>query len=154
MRHTLPMNYFTFREASEITGLNEATIRRLSKRPESKPYVQMKKGKKGSVYTIQADYLFGIYPRLRFDKNPLSLRIGSYFPTPENTNNQEVIALLAAKDEIIQYLKDEAAYLRNENIRLQEEIRVLKFREAKAAGLTWSRKVMRWASGLLQATTE
>ena len=148
------MNYFTFREASEITGLNEATIRRLSKKPESKPYVQMKKGKKGSVYTIQADYLFGIYPRLRFDKNPLSLRVGSYFATPENINNRETAALLAAKDEIIQYLKDEAAYLRNENMRLQEEIRTLKLRKEKAATIPWPRKVVRWASGLWQTSTD
>lgn len=108
----------------------------------------MKKGKKGSVYTIQADYLFGIYPRLRFDKNPFSFRVGSYYANLENTSNQEMTALLAAKDEIIQYLKDEAAYLRNENMSLQEEIRVLKLRQEKTATLSWSRKVIRWASGL------
>lgn len=142
------MNYFTFREASEITGLNEATIRRLSKKPESRPYVQMKKGKKGSVYTIQADYLFGIYPRLRFDKNPLSLRVGGYFANSESTNNQEISALLAAKDEIIQYLKDESAYLRNQNMNLQAEIRALKIHQEDGATIAWPKKVIRWASEL------
>ena len=145
------MNYFTFREASEITGLNEATIRRLSKKPESKPYVQMKKGKRGTVYTIQADYLFGIYPRLKLDNSPVSSRMGSQYGNVLNDVSPEIAALLAAKDAIIQYLKDEAAYLRDENINLQEEIRSLRRQNVKDNTRPWPTKLVNWVTELWQS---
>ena len=117
------MNYLTLREASEVTGLTEATIRRLCKRPESKPYVQMKQGKKGPVYTVQADYLFGIYPLSKADKN--SINILANYLSKEFSDSPKESVLLAA-EEMIQHLKSEMSYLRDENIRLREENQALK----------------------------
>ena len=110
----------------------------------------MKKGKKGAVYTIQADYLFGIYPRLKFNKNLLPLRVGNYYSNGVNNNGPEMSALLAAKDSLIQYLKDEASYLRDENVNLLEEIRNLRRRDAVAVAPSLRRKIVNWVAGFWQ----
>ncbi len=120
------MSYLTLKEASEATGLNEATIRRLCKKAETKPYIEMKKGKQGPMYTIQANYLFNIYPPLNSSKNPVYTRLDNDSTSLDKEPIQDYTDLLAAKDEIIQLLKSETAYLRAENTSLREENRELK----------------------------
>ena len=120
------MSYLTLKEASEATGLNEATIRRLCKKSESKPFVQMKKGKQGVMYTIQANYLFDVYPPVKLDKSDGYTRVDNDNTSLDKHPVQDYTALLGAKDEIIQLLKSETAYLRAENTSLREENRELK----------------------------
>jgi DNA-binding MurR/RpiR family transcriptional regulator len=120
------MSYLTLKEASEATGLNEATIRRLCKKAEAKPYIEMKKGKQGPMYTVQANYLFDVYPPLNPSKNPIYTRVDNDRTSLDKESIQDYTALLAAKDEIIQLLKSETAYLRTENTSLREENRELK----------------------------
>lgn len=124
------MSYLTLKEASEATGLNEATIRRLCKKSESKPFVEMKKGKQGAMYTIQANYLFDVYPPIKSDKNNTYTRVYNDSTSLDKESIQDYTALLAAKDEIIQLLKSETAYLRTENTSLREENRGLKLLSA------------------------
>ena len=120
------MSYLTLKEASEATGLNEATIRRLCKKPESKPFVVMKKGKQGGMYTIQANYLFDVYPPIKTDKSTAYTRVDNDSTSLYKEPVQDYTALLSAKDEIIELLKSETAYLRAENTSLREENRELK----------------------------
>ena len=120
------MSYLTLKEAAEATGVNEATIRRLCKKIDSKPFIQLKKGKKGMMYTIQANYLFDVYPPLKPDKIPAYTRVDNDYTSVREEPIQDYTALLAAKDEIIQLLKSETTYLRAENTSLREENRVLK----------------------------
>lgn len=120
------MSYLTLKEASEATGLNEATIRRLCKKTESKPFIDMKKGKQGAMYTIQANYLFNIYPPLKPVKTDDYTRVHNDSTSFDKTPLQDYTTLLEAKDEIIQLLKSETAYLRAENTSLREENRELK----------------------------
>lgn len=120
------MNYLSLKEASEATGLNEATIRRLCKKPASKPFIQMKKGKQGDMYTIQANYLFDVYPPLKPTQNPDYTRVDNDSTSLYREPIQDYTTLLAAKDEIIELLKSETAYLRAENSSLREENRELK----------------------------
>lgn len=120
------MSYLTLKEASEATGLNEATIRRLCKKNESKPFVEMKKGKQGVMYTVQANYLFDVYPPVKSDKSAVYTRLDNDNTRLDREPIQEYTVLLAAKDEIIQLLKSETAYLRTENTNLREENRELK----------------------------
>lgn len=120
------MSYLTLKEASEATGLNEATIRRLCKKTESKPFIEMKKGKQGAMYTIQANYLFNVYPPLKLVKTDDYPRVYNDSTRIDTEPVQAYTDLLAAKDEIIQLLKSETAYLRAENTSLREENRELK----------------------------
>jgi len=120
------MSYLTLKEASEATGLNEATIRRLCKKPASKPFIVLKEGKKGVMYTIQANYLFDVYPPLKSSNNAAYTRVDNGSTSLDKEPTQDYTALLAAKDEIIQLLKSETAYLRAENTSLREENRELK----------------------------
>ena len=120
------MSYLTLKEASEATGLNEATVRRLCKKSESKPFVQMKKGKQGAMYTIQANYLFDVYPPVKPDESTGYTRVDNDSASLDKGPVQDYAALLAAKEEIIQLLKSETAYLRVENTSLREENRELK----------------------------
>ena len=120
------MSYLTLKEASEATGLNEATIRRLCKKSESRPFVEMKKGKQGAMYTIQANYLFDVYPPVKLDKSAAYTRVDNDNTRLDKKPVQDYTALSAAKDEIIQLLKSETAYLRAENTSLREENRELK----------------------------
>lgn len=120
------MSYLTLKEASEATGLNEATIRRLCKKSESKPFIQMKKGKQGIMYTVQANYLFDVYPPLKPNKSGDYTRVDNVSTSLDKEPIQDYTALLAAKDEIIHLLKSETAYLRTENTSLREENRELK----------------------------
>jgi DNA-binding IscR family transcriptional regulator len=120
------MSYLTLKEASEATGLNEATIRRLCKKPSSKPFIEMKKGKQGGMYTIQANYLFDIYPPVKSAQNPAYTRVYNDSTSLDKEPTQDYTALLSAKDEIIELLKSETAYLRAENTSLREENRELK----------------------------
>lgn len=120
------MSYLTLKEASEATGLNEATIRRLCKKTESRPFIEMKKGKQGVMYTIQANYLFDVYPPLKLVKNDDYTRVYNDNTSLDKPPLQDYTALLEAKDEIIQLLKNETAYLRAENTSLREENRELK----------------------------
>lgn len=120
------MSYLTLKEASEATGLNEATIRRLCKKPASKPFISLKKGKQGMMYTIQANYLFDVYPPLKLAKNPDYTRLDNAYTSLDKEPVQDYTALLAAKDQIIELLKSETAYLRAENTSLREENRELK----------------------------
>jgi len=121
------MNYITLKEAAQATGLNETTIRRLCKKADSKPYIRLKKGKNGSLYTIQTNYLFDKYPPKKaldkLDENSL------YTPAnvgPVQGYTQDYTPLLTVKDELIQVLKDEITYLREENKGLREENKELK----------------------------
>jgi hypothetical protein len=120
------MSYLTLKEASEATGLNEATIRRLCKKPASKPFISLKKGKQGMMYTIQANYLFDVYPPLKLAKNTDYTRLDNAYTRLDKEPVQDYTALLAAKDQIIELLKSETAYLRAENTSLREENRELK----------------------------
>lgn len=120
------MSYLTLKEASDATGLNEATIRRLCKKPASKPFIEMKKGKQGDMYTIQANYLFDVYPPIKSIQNPAYTRVDNDSTSLDKEPIQDYTALLSAKDEIIQLLKSETAYLRAENTSLREENRELK----------------------------
>lgn len=120
------MSYLTLKEASEATGLNEATIRRLCKKPSSKPFVDMRKGKQGGMYTIQANYLFDVYSPVKSAQNPAYTRVDNDLTSLYREPIQDYTALLAAKDEIIELLKSETAYLRAENSSLREENRELK----------------------------
>lgn len=120
------MSYLTLREAAEATGLNEATIRRLCKKAASKPFIQMKEGKQGDMYTIQANYLFDTYPPLQSGQNAVYTRLDNGSTSVDKEPIQDYTALLAAKDDIIQILKSETAYLRVENTSLREENRELK----------------------------
>lgn len=120
------MSYLTLKEASEATGLNEATIRRLCKKTESKPFIDMKKGKQGAMYTIQANYLFNIYQPSKPVKTDDYTRVHNDSTSLDKTPLQDYTTLLEAKDEIIQLLKSETAYLRAENTSLREENRELK----------------------------
>jgi len=116
------MVYLTLKEASKATGLNEATIRRLCKKPDSKSFIRMKDGKKGPQYTIQSNYLFSIYEPKEQDYT----RIDKGVDRIDNKPIQEYTMVLAAKDELIQSLKSENSYLRDENRNLREENRDLK----------------------------
>ena len=127
------MSYLTLKEASEATGLNEATIRRLCKKAEAKPYIEMKKGKQGPMYTVQDNYLFNVYPPLNPSKIPVYTRVDNDRTSLHKEPIQDYTALLAAKDEIIQLLKSETAYLRAENTSLREENRELKLLPAPAS---------------------
>lgn len=120
------MSYLTLKEASEATGLNEATIRRLCKKTESIPFIEMKKGKQGVMYTIQANYLFDVYPPSKLVKTDAYTRVYNDSTSLDKPPSQDYTALLEAKDEIIQLLKNETAYLRAENTGLREENRELK----------------------------
>ncbi|SKC21033.1 hypothetical protein [Dyadobacter psychrophilus] len=121
------MNYITLKEAAKATGLNEMTIRRLCKKADSKPYIRLKEGKNGSLYTIQTNYLFDKYPpKTAFDKleqDSLNTRVNV---DPIQVYTQDYTPVLAVKDELIQVLKDEIAYLREENKGLREENKELK----------------------------
>lgn len=120
------MSYLTLKEASDATGLSEATVRRLCKKPGSKAFVQMKKGKQGTLYTIQANYLFDTYPPAKPDKIDDYTRVHNDYTRVDKEPIQDYTNLLSAKDEIIQLLKSETAYLRAENTSLREENREMK----------------------------
>jgi hypothetical protein len=120
------MSYLTLKEASEATGLNEVTIRRLCKKTESRPFIEMKKGKRGALYTIQANYLFSVYPPSKPVKTDDYTRVYNDSTSLNKLPIQEYTTLLEVKDEIIQLLKNETAYLRAENTSLREENRELK----------------------------
>lgn len=121
------MNYITLKEAAKVTGLNEMTIRRLCKKADSKPYIRLKKGKNGSLYTIQTNYLFDKYPpRQALDKVESDSLYNPENVKPIQVNTQDYTPVLAVKDELIQILKDEITYLREENKSLREENKELK----------------------------
>lgn len=120
------MSYLTLKEASEATGLNVATIRRLCKKADSKPFIQMKKGKQGAMYTIQANYLFDVYSPIEPNDTDAYTRVDNGSTSLNKEPVQDYTALLSAKDEIIQLLKSETAYLRAENTSLREENREMK----------------------------
>lgn len=52
------MQSISIREASEVTGKNEKTIRRFCSKPESKPFIEQK----GTKLYIDVNYLFASYP--------------------------------------------------------------------------------------------
>ena len=81
----------------------------------------MKKGKQGDIYTIQANYLFDIYPPSKDSQNGAYTRVDNTYTSLDKEPVQDYTALLAAKEEIIQLLKSETAYLRAENTSLREE---------------------------------
>lgn len=121
------MTYITLKEAARATGLNEMTIRRLCKKADSKAYIKLKEGKNGSLYTIQANYLFDKYPpKKSLDKLQQSSLDTLVNVEPIHVNRQDYTPVLAVKDEIIQVLKEEIAYLREENKGLREENKELK----------------------------
>ncbi|HYH15729.1 MAG TPA: hypothetical protein VD794_10940, partial [Flavisolibacter sp.] len=51
------MPYLSIKEASDLTGKNEKTIRRLIKKPESTSYIKIEEGK----LFIDAEYLDKMY---------------------------------------------------------------------------------------------
>lgn len=120
------MSYLTLKEAADATGLNQATIRRLCKKAGSKAFIRMAKGKQGILYTIQANYLFDTYPPVKSDKIDDYTRVYNDSTSLYKEPIQDYTALLSAKDEIIELLKSETAYLRAENTSLREENREMK----------------------------
>jgi len=120
------MSYITLKQAAEATGLNEVTIRRLCKKPESKPHIDLKKAKNGFMYTIQTNYLFDIYPPVKQESEPVYTKGDIDYSSIDIEPIQSYTSLLAAKDEIIELLKSEIAYLRAENVSMREENRELK----------------------------
>jgi hypothetical protein len=120
------MSYITLKQAAEATGLNEVTIRRLCKKPESKPHINLKKAKNGFMYTIHTNYLFDIYPPIKQDSEPVYTKDDIDYSSVDIEPVQAYTALLSAKDEIIELLKSETAYLRAENTSIREENRELK----------------------------
>lgn len=83
-------------EAARLTGKNGATIRRLTKKPASKPYVKVVAGK----LLIERDYLFNNYPPIQAVNEPVY------------ANAQEPIqsidkSLLEAKEQTIQILRQD-----------------------------------------------
>lgn len=52
------MQSISIKEASEVTGKNEKTIRRFCSKPESKPFIEQK----GTKLYIDVNYLFASYP--------------------------------------------------------------------------------------------
>lgn len=86
----------------------------------------MKKGKQGAMYTIQSNYLFNVYPPLNPAKSDDYTRVYNDSTSLSKSPIQDYTTLLEAKDEIIQLLKSETAYLRTENTSLREENRGLK----------------------------
>jgi hypothetical protein len=52
------MQSISIKEASEVTGKNEKTIRRFCSKPESKPFIEQK----GAKLYIDVNYLFASYP--------------------------------------------------------------------------------------------
>lgn len=127
------MSYLTLKEASEATGLNVATIRRLCKKAQSEPFIEMKKGKQGSMYTIQANYLFNVYDPVEANKSEDYTRVDNGSTRLDKEPVQDYTALLSAKEEIIELLKSETAYLRAENTSLREENREMKLLPAPIA---------------------
>jgi len=128
------MSYITLKQAAEATGLNEVTIRRLCKKPESKPYINLKKAKNGFMYTIQTNYLFDVYPPIKQEHEPVYTKGDIDYSSDDIEPIQAYTALLASKDEIIELLKSETAYLRAENTSMREENRELKMlSESKTA---------------------
>ena len=126
------MSYLTLKEASQATGLNVATVRRLCKKVQSQPFIQMKKGKQGSMYTIQANYLFSVYDPVEANKSEEYTRVDNGSTSLDKEPVQDYTALLSAKEEIIELLKSETAYLRAENTSLREENREMKLLSAPA----------------------
>jgi len=126
------MSYLTLKEAADATGLNQATVRRLCKKTSSKAFVRMEKGKQGVLYTIQANYLFDTYPPVKPDKIDDYTRVHNDYTSLYKEPVQDYTALLSAKDEIIELLKSETAYLRAENTSLREENREMKLLPAPA----------------------
>lgn len=120
------MSYITLKQAAEATGLNEVTIRRLCKKPESKPYINFKKAKNGLMYTIQTNYLFDVYPPIKQEPEPVYTKSDIDYSGVDIDPIQAYTSLLSAKDEIIELLKSETAYLRAENTSIREENRELK----------------------------
>lgn len=87
------MNYIDISEASKATGKNQMTIRRLIKKPESKPYVSLKEDK----YSIDVNYLFSKYPPVN--------NVNASVPIQPIQNDLE--RLLKEKDERIKDLKEQ-----------------------------------------------
>ena len=86
----------------------------------------MKKGKQGAMYTIQANYLFDVYSPIESTDSSAYTRVDNGSTSLNKESVQDYTALLSAKDEIIQLLKSETAYLRAENTSLREENREMK----------------------------
>ncbi len=84
------------------------------------------------MYTIQANHLFDVYPPVKPDKSAAYTTVDNDSTSLDKEPVQDYTALLAAKDEIIQLLKSETAYLRTENTSLREENRELKLLPAPA----------------------
>ena len=127
MSRQLYMVYLTLKEAAEATGLNEATIRRLCKRSDSKPFIQMKESKRGAQYTIQSNYLFSIYSPAKSNNKQHYTRLDDNTNRVDIKPTQDYTLVITAKDELIQSLKSENSYLREENKSLREENKELKF---------------------------
>jgi predicted transcriptional regulator len=120
------MNYITLKQAAEATGLTETTIRRLCKKAESKPFIKLQKGKSGSIYTIQTNYLFDKYPPVQSPKKEPESNLYKPIHDEHRQPTQDYTALWEAKDETIRILKEELVYLKEENRSLREENRDLK----------------------------
>lgn len=56
------MPYLTITQAAEATGKSEKTIRRLSNKPESKPYISKEGTGHNAPILIDASYLQNVYP--------------------------------------------------------------------------------------------
>jgi preprotein translocase subunit Sss1 len=102
----MSIQYVQLKEASELTGKNEMTIRRLAKKPESKKYVKREEKK----ILINAEYLYKHYPptpKVVDQQAPIQKSIQNE-QEPIHVYRQEYIQnLLAAKDETIKFLNSE-----------------------------------------------
>jgi len=88
--------HIDIQEAARLTGKNDATIRRLTKKPVSEPHVKTSEGK---IY-IEQDYLFSNYPPIQPVSEPMHLHMQAPTQAPDNS-------LLDAKDETIRILRQD-----------------------------------------------
>ena len=103
----MTMLYIQLKEASQLTGMNEMTIRRLAKKPESRQYVKREDNK----IFIQQEYLYKHYPPTTpklVGVQELKQDIMEVEQDVQDLSRHPYIQqIIAAKEEIIKVLKEE-----------------------------------------------
>jgi hypothetical protein len=79
------MDFITLAEAANLTGKTLITIRRLAKKPTSKPYVKLEEGK---LY-IDKDYVLSRYSPMSTHMHTQPTQIGPELSTQEPTQNKQ-----------------------------------------------------------------
>ena len=103
----MTMLYIQLKEASQLTGMNEMTIRRLAKKPESRQYVKREDNK----IFIQQEYLYKHYPPTTpklVGVQELKQDIVEVEQDVQDLSRHPYIQqIIAAKEDIIEVLKEE-----------------------------------------------